>query len=327
MPDYLIEKEPNSLIPFTGTSDRATVYARSFRVWARNADGSRTLFGGPTFDAHLDARPAGVALTSKLDDTPEVVSIPYVRTDPVTGALSLVSGDGTPIEGGGGGGSTTFADLTDKATADIPAINTPLATALALKAPLASPALTGTPTAPTAAGGTNTTQIATTAFVLANGGTALGPYADAAALETAKPAASNGGRIGLVGASAPYTPYVSNGTAWILFDNLVDPLVTIAASGTSVSQAAANLSVMDITLTGNATIAFTGIPAGAWCVTLLLKQDGTGSRLVTWPANTKWQGGTPPVLSTAAGAEDDVTLMTTDGGTTWRGFFNGKGMV
>jgi hypothetical protein len=37
-------------------------------------------------------------------------------------------------------------------------------------APLASPALTGTPTAPTASVGTNTTQLATTAFVLANGG-------------------------------------------------------------------------------------------------------------------------------------------------------------
>lgn len=37
-------------------------------------------------------------------------------------------------------------------------------------APLASPALTGVPTAPTADNGTNTTQIATTAFVLANGG-------------------------------------------------------------------------------------------------------------------------------------------------------------
>ena len=40
--------------------------------------------------------------------------------------------------------------------------------ALALKAPLASPALTGNPTAPTAAIGTNNTQIATTAFVIAN---------------------------------------------------------------------------------------------------------------------------------------------------------------
>ena len=41
---------------------------------------------------------------------------------------------------------------------------------------LSSPALTGVPTAPTAANGTNTTQIATTAFVLANGaGLVLAP--------------------------------------------------------------------------------------------------------------------------------------------------------
>ena len=36
------------------------------------------------------------------------------------------------------------------------------------KAPIASPTLTGTPAAPTATAGTNTTQLATTAFVLAN---------------------------------------------------------------------------------------------------------------------------------------------------------------
>lgn len=41
---------------------------------------------------------------------------------------------------------------------------------LSTYAPLASPALTGVPTAPTAAVSTNTTQLATTAFVLANGG-------------------------------------------------------------------------------------------------------------------------------------------------------------
>lgn len=45
---------------------------------------------------------------------------------------------------------------------------TGLAADLAGKAPLASPALTGTPTAPTAPPGTDSTQIATTAFVLAN---------------------------------------------------------------------------------------------------------------------------------------------------------------
>lgn len=50
-------------------------------------------------------------------------------------------------------------------------------TLLAAKAPLASPALTGAPTAPTAAIATNTTQLATTAFVIANagGGAPVGP--------------------------------------------------------------------------------------------------------------------------------------------------------
>lgn len=47
-------------------------------------------------------------------------------------------------------------------------VTSAIQTQLGLKAALASPALTGTPTAPTATAGTNTTQLATTAFVLAN---------------------------------------------------------------------------------------------------------------------------------------------------------------
>jgi hypothetical protein len=49
-------------------------------------------------------------------------------------------------------------------------VSTATQTALNLKANLDSPALTGTPTAPTASAGTNTTQVATTAFTLANRG-------------------------------------------------------------------------------------------------------------------------------------------------------------
>ena len=41
-----------------------------------------------------------------------------------------------------GGGASTFEELTDKATADLPAINGPLGDVLALKAPLASPTFT-----------------------------------------------------------------------------------------------------------------------------------------------------------------------------------------
>ena len=52
---------------------------------------------------------------------------------------------------------------------EIDAEYTAIASAISSKADSNSPTLTGTPLAPTASSGTNTTQIATTAFVLANG--------------------------------------------------------------------------------------------------------------------------------------------------------------
>lgn len=71
--------------------------------------------------------------------------------------------------GGGGGGVTSFNTRTGAVT---PATGDYTVSEVTGAAPLASPALTGTPTAPTAAGGTNTTQLATTAFVIANAASA-----------------------------------------------------------------------------------------------------------------------------------------------------------
>lgn len=49
-----------------------------------------------------------------------------------------------------------------------------------------------------------------------SGGGSVGTFANAAALEAAFPAAENAGRTGLVGASAPYTEYISYGVSWVL---------------------------------------------------------------------------------------------------------------
>lgn len=68
---------------------------------------------------------------------------------------------------------TTFPNVTGAVTPThtelnyVDGVTSAIQTQIDLKAPLASPALTGTPTAPTAAAGTNTTQIASTAFVVA----------------------------------------------------------------------------------------------------------------------------------------------------------------
>ena len=67
--------------------------------------------------------------------------------------------------------ASQHANINDAVEAIETAIGT---TAAPVLAPLASPTFTGTPAAPTATVGTNTTQIATTAFVLANGFPVLG---------------------------------------------------------------------------------------------------------------------------------------------------------
>ena len=47
-------------------------------------------------------------------------------------------------------------------------------------------------------------------------------------------------------------------------------------------------------------------PSGPTNVTLLLFQDGTGSRTATWPASIHWAGGSAPTLTTTAGQLDII---------------------
>jgi hypothetical protein len=92
-----------------------------------------------TFASRASAGAAGSAVTSVAGRTGAVT---LAKADVGLGSVDNTSDAGKPV-------------------------STAQQTALDLKAALASPALTGTPTAPTASPGTNTTQLATTAFVLA----------------------------------------------------------------------------------------------------------------------------------------------------------------
>lgn len=105
------------------------------------------------------------------------------------------------------------------------------------------------------------------------------------------------------------------------------PLVhAVGNSGTSLTIDASSTSgyIKTITLTGNCTFTLTGAVAGrATTVELVLTQDATGSRTVTWPASVKWPGGAP-ALSTTAAAVDRLVLTSYNGGTTWYGDLIGK---
>lgn len=107
-----------------------------------------------------------------------------------------------------------------------------------------------------------------------------------------------------------------------------EDIATNATSGTSATVDLADGNVHDITLTDNCTLSFTGSAASVGCAfTLVLRQDGTGSRTVTWPSSVDWAGGTAPTLSTAASAVDVLTFVTIDNGTTWLGFVAGQAMA
>lgn len=80
------------------------------------------------------------------------------------------------------------------------------------KATIGSSLVAGANTTVTYDSGTGNTTIASTA----SGGGALGPYATPVAMQTASPAASNAGKVALVGASAPYIEYYSDGSVWTL---------------------------------------------------------------------------------------------------------------
>ncbi len=57
----------------------------------------------------------------------------------------------------------------------------------------------------------------------------------------------------------------------------------------------------------NETFVFTA-PTNPCNILLVLKQDSTGSRTVTWPATVKWPGGTAPTLTTGANTIDIISF-------------------
>lgn len=92
--------------------------------------------------------------------------------------------------------------------------------------------------------------------------------------------------------------------------------VVTANTGTAYTINIANGTVQNLTLTGNCTFTFPTATSGKSFI-LLLRQDGTGSRTVTWPAAVKWPGGTAPTI-TATASRLDKYIFTADG-TNWYG--------
>ena len=74
-----------------------------------------------------------------------------------------------------------------------------------------------------------------------------------------------------------------------------------------------------VTLGGNRTINFTNYISGQ-VLRLVVCQDATGSRTVTWDANIIWQGDVAPTLTTTANKCDLTTFIATNATSTLKVF-------
>jgi hypothetical protein len=89
----------------------------------------------------------------------------------------------------------------------------------------------------------------------------------------------------------------------------------------------ADCNTLDVTLTGNITWVMPVAQAGRFTsFSLIVRQDGTGSRTLTWPSTTTliWAGGAAPTASTAASSVDCYVFWSVTG-RVWHGAQVGKG--
>ena len=131
---------------------------------------------------------------------------------------------------------------------------------------------------------------------------------------------ANGGTGATTLAGASITTYT--GTETLTNKTLTNPTVTnytetlfTANTSTAITVSLANGTVQQLTLTGNATITMPTATAGKSFI-ILLKQDATGGRSVTW-STVKYPGGTAPTI-TATASKQDIFSFFADG-TNWYG--------
>ena len=103
--------------------------------------------------------------------------------------------------------------------------------------------------------------------------------------------------------------FTPNGTGKILFDNVAYSPTGTLTDGATISWDASAVQVAQVTLGGNRTLsAPTNLIDGGFYA-LVIIQDGTGSRTLTFNSVFKFTGGTAPTLTTTASARDILVFQ------------------
>lgn len=125
--------------------------------------------------------------------------------------------------------------------------------------------------------------------------------------------ATTGGAVGTVtsvGLALPSQEFTVSGSPVIGAGTLTGAKKAPNAGGNITGAVTLDFNNGDVqifTLTGAVTFTFSN-PVSGQVYKLIIKQDGTGGRAITWPAAMKWAGG-GLILTAAASAVDSVTFV------------------
>ena len=237
-----------------------------------------------------------------------------------TNSIERYTGSGWVVDFVGSGADV--ATITAAVLAALPAI-TPAATPSTLMERDSSGNVAAGIVTAALAGNADTATAATTATKLAAPQTINGVGFDGSAPVTVPAAAGTlTGATLAAGVTASslktFGPQMTVGS----YSELVE---TPAIAAGSVALDLSTGTIFRLALNANTGLVITNCGAGLQSITLIL--DISGNFTVTWPASVHWAGGSAPAQSATNLKTDIITLLTTNGGTTWYGFVGGLAFV
>ena len=222
--------------------------------------------------------------------------IKVISTMSTNGAVAVLD-EGTSITSGVKKINFVGATVTATNSGDDVTVNVSAGTGTVTSVAATVPSFLSVAGSPITTSGTLAITLSGTALPIANGGT---------------------GATTLAGASI--TTYT--GTETLTNKTLTNPTITnytetlySANTGTAITVDLANGTVQKLTLTGNATITMPTATAGKSFV-MILVQDATGSRTVTW-STVVWPSATAPTITSTASKRDILSFFSD--GTSWFG--------
>lgn len=117
---------------------------------------------------------------------------------------------------------------------------------------------------------------------------------------------------GLTGGTITSTGTIALATTGLALDQ-TQSAITADTDGATITCALNLTNWHTVTLGGNRTLAVSGGVTGQQ-FTIVLVQDGSGSRTVTWFSGIKWAGGSAPTLTTTINKADIFTFKQTGAG-------------